>query len=122
MVIKNILEKNILLIVLFLVGGCATQSQYSHFGEKYPPITESVSIDIFLNSSPTREFIKISRLDVHIENTHFVIPSFEDALPELKRQARLSGAHAITSIRESSSSMGETRIYHVTATGVRYLE
>ncbi len=119
---KTCLKKCMLLMVVSFVTGCAMQSQFYHLGEKYPPTPESVVIELFWDDMPSRKFIKISRLDVHIENTHFVSASFADALPELKRQARLSGAHAITNIRESSSSMGETRIYHVTATGVRYLK
>jgi uncharacterized protein YbjQ (UPF0145 family) len=57
-----------------------------------------------------------------LEKTHFIGSSLDDALPELKKQARLSGADAIIEIRESSSKTGETKIYHVTATGIRYTD
>ena len=68
-----------------------------------------------------RSFVRISRLDVHIEEkTYFIASSLNEALPELNKQARLSGADTIIEIRERSSMVGETRIYHVTATGIRY--
>jgi hypothetical protein len=63
---------------------------------------------------------ELSRLDVHLEKTHFIESSLSDALPELKRQARLSGADAVIEIRERTSKVAETRVYHVSATGIRF--
>jgi uncharacterized protein YbjQ (UPF0145 family) len=51
----------------------------------------------------------------------FVKPTFDEALPELKKQARLAGADAIFEIEERPSQILETMVLHVTATGVRYL-
>jgi len=48
--------------------------------------------------------------------------SLKGALPLLEEQARLSGADAIIEIRENRSMVGETRVYHVTATGIRYTD
>jgi uncharacterized protein YbjQ (UPF0145 family) len=76
-------------------------------------------VDI-LTESPQKPVRRISRLDVHLEKTHFMTSSLEDALPELKKQACLSGADAIIELNERSSSVGETQIYHVTATGILY--
>jgi len=55
-----------------------------------------------------------------MEKTHFIGSGLEDALPELKGPARLSGAEAIIEIQEQRSQVGETKIYHVTAVGIRY--
>ena len=99
------------------------QSRYVMLGEqKYSSRPENYEIEVFRAGSPDRAFTRIARLDVHFEKTHFTGSSFEDALPELKEQARLSGADAIIDIQERTSSVGETKIYHVTAIGVRYPE
>ena len=92
-------------------------------GSSYPPKPEGYDIQVFHDApAPQRSFVRISRLDVHLEKTHFVGSSLDDALQDLKKQARLSGADAIVDIREHSSMVGETRIYHVTAIGIRYTE
>ncbi len=119
---KLALKKYTLLMVAFLVASCSTLGHFTHFKEKYPATLELAVVELFQDSVPSRPFIEISRLDVHIEKTHFVNISLDDAIPELRKQARLSGAHAIINIKESSSSMGETSIYHVIATGIRYQE
>ena len=92
------------------------------FTDSYPPKSEKFDVQIFRNDVPQRPFMRISRLDVHLEKSHLIGSTFDDSLPELKKQARLSGADAIIEIRENSSRVGETRIYHVTATGIRYTD
>lgn len=67
-------------------------------------------------------FERISRIDVHLEKTHFIYSDLEDALPKPQKQARLSGADAIIDIKERKSSVGDTQIYHVTATEIIFLE
>jgi hypothetical protein len=62
----------------------------------------------------------LPRLDVHLEKTHFISSDFESALPELRKQACLSGADAIIEIQEQSTGYLEMRSYHVTATGIKY--
>jgi hypothetical protein len=107
----------------FLAVSCATsRSRYVPLGKVYPPKPEEYPVEVFKTGLPPRVFEKISRLDVHLEKAFFVGSSLETALPELKRQARLSGADAIIDIRETSSMVGETKIYHVTATGIRYTD
>ena len=54
-----------------------------------------------------------------IENTHFS-SDFESALPELVKQARLSGADTIIEIQEQSAGDLEMRSYYVTAIGIEY--
>ena len=110
-----------LCLLALLATSCAsTQSRYSTLGQSYPPKPETEEVQVFQNSKPQRPFIKVSRLDVHIEKTHFLRSSLQDALPELKKQARLSGADAIIDIEERSSALAETEIYHVSATGIRF--
>lgn len=110
-----------LLAALTLLASCATsQGRHVPIENAYPAQSETHNVDIFFEGVPPREFDRIARLDVHLEKTFFVRSALEDALPELKRQARLSGADAIIEFREISSQSIETRIYHVTATAIRY--
>jgi hypothetical protein len=109
--------------VAILAVSCATsQSRYSMLGQTFPPKPEGCEVQIFRDAAPDRPFARVSRLDVHLEKTYFVGSSLEGALPELKKQARLSGADAVIEIREIKSMVGETKIYHVTATGIRYTD
>ncbi len=110
----------VVLMALMLTSCMTTQSRFSALDQSYTPKPEGYEVEVFPEGIPQRPFIKISRLDVHLEKSHFIKSSFEDALPELKKQARLSGADAIIEIRESTSRTGETTIYHVIATGIRF--
>ncbi len=113
----------ICLITLLPIASCATrQSRHVMLGETYPSKTEEEKIEVFRTRLPERRFVRISRLDVHLEKAYFIGSDLNDALPELKKQARLSGADAIIEIRDCFSMIGETRIYHVTATGIKYTD
>ncbi len=103
-------------------SGCATtQSRLSFLAEHYPPHAADAAVEIFRDGVPNRAFSRIARLDVHLEKTGFVKSYFEEALPELKKQARQAGADAVIEIQETRSQILETMVYHVTATGVRYV-
>lgn len=119
-------NRNILLLcllALFLVSCSTVQSRYSMLDDSYPAKPESYEVQVYYHDNlPQRPFARISRIDVHLEKTHFRDSALEDAMPELKNQARLSGADAIIEIREKFSSRLETSIYHVTATGIRFTD
>lgn len=118
---RSVARAAVLLLLGAVLAGCAsTQSRFSHLGGSYPPRPENHDIAVFQDAPPARPFVRVARLDVHLEKTVFIASSLADAMPELKKQARLAGADAIIDIREQRSSIGETRIYHVTATGIRY--
>ncbi|MCX7067775.1 MAG: hypothetical protein NTW85_08815 [Methylococcales bacterium] len=118
---KTIFRVLVLVFLVVDVISCATsQSHYSFFEASYPAKPEGCDVQI-LYKPPLKPFKYISRLDVHLEKTHFISSSLEDALPDLKNQACLSGADAIIDINENASMVGETKIFHVTAKGIRYL-
>lgn len=113
----------VILLVGVLITSCSsTQTRYVMLDETYPSRSEDCDIDVFRTDRPSIEFVKISRVDVHVEKTYFMKSGFEDALPDLKKQACRSGADAIIVVQERSSEVGETYIYHVTATGIKYME
>lgn len=109
-------------IALFAVSCATSLGHFSPLGSRLDPKPDTFEVEVFQHGVPQRPFDKVARLDVHLEKTHFIASSLNDALPELKRQARLSGSDAIIEIHEKSSSLNETRIYHVTATGIRYTD
>ncbi len=118
----NIFKSTLLLITILFSACSVTQSRFTYLDAKYPSLSENAEIEVFQTGAPSRAFTKVARLDVHLEKTYFASSSLKEALPELKKQARRAGANAITDIHERTSKIGETMIYHVTATGIRYSE
>jgi hypothetical protein len=111
-----------LCILLGLAAGCATtQSRHEFLAERYPPRAADATVEVFRSGLPQMPFKRIARLDVHLEKTGFMTSRFEDALPELKKQARQAGADAVIEIEERRSQVLETMVYHVTATRARYI-
>jgi hypothetical protein len=89
--------------------------------DRYPPRAADAPVEVFRSGVPAAPFKRIARLDVHLERSRFMTSTFEEALPELKKQARQAGADAIIEIEERESQILETMVLHVTATGARYL-
>lgn len=59
-------------------------------------------------------------MDAHRESTFFVQPGFDDVILDLRQQACLAGADAITDVAESKGGYVEMSSYHVTATAIVY--
>jgi hypothetical protein len=118
---RGVLLRVIAGCLLLVAAGCATtQSRFEYLGDHYPPRAAGAPIEVFRDSVPQVLFKRIARLDVHLEQSGFLKPTFEQALPELKKQARMAGADAIIEIDERPSQILETMVLHVTATAVRY--
>ena len=112
-----------LVVGTLLLSACTTQqSRYVLLDQSYGPLPSYFPVEVFRFGLPEKPFERVARLDVHLEKAYFLSSDFEDALPSLIEQARLSGSHAIIEIEERTSSVLETKIYHVTATGVRFLD
>lgn len=86
------------------------------------PKAPDCDVEIFRTGYPPKEFVRISRIDVHIERTYYMRSDFDNALPMLRKEACESGADAIIEITERSShiNLSETNIYHITGSGIRY--
>ncbi len=109
-------------LLTMVISSCSTlQGRYKIIGEKYPPKPNNYEVEIFRESLPERDFIRVSKLEVHSEKSQFCGNALENVLPELKKQARLSGADAIIEIKEKRSRVVEFNMFHVTATGIRYI-
>jgi len=94
--------------------------RFSRLEGVYPSKPNDYNVEVFQGDPPSKPFTEIARLDVHLENAFFAHPSLKEALPELQRQARLSGADAIIKIVERKSFLNETGVLHVTATAIKY--
>jgi hypothetical protein len=104
-----------------LVSCATTQGRFTPLGQAVPPRPGDCSVAVLKDSVPQKAFERVSRLDVHLERTGFAQADIDSALPELKKQACLSGADAIIEIEERSTGFRfENRAYHVTATGIRF--
>src|SRR5437867_2977365 len=105
---------------LFFVG-CegVMPGKFTRLSQPYPARPNDYQIEVF-KETPSKPFREIARLDVHIESAFFAQPSLKDVMPELLKQARLSGSDAIIKIQERRSTLNETRVLHVTATGIKF--
>jgi hypothetical protein len=109
--------------VLVTATGCAsTIGRYEFLDQSYPARPTDATVEAFVTGDPPRPYVRVARLDAHLEKTGFIKSSLDEALPELERQARRAGCDAIVEISERRSEILETRVYHVTAVGVRYLD
>jgi hypothetical protein len=110
-------------VILVAVAGCAsTVGRYEFLDKSYPERPVNAPVEVFATGAPSRPYVRVARLDAHLEKTGFMPSNLAEALPELKRQARRAGCDAIVEISERRSEILETRVYHVTATGVRYTD
>ncbi len=110
-------------VVLVAMTGCAsTIGRYEFLDKSYPERAANAPVEVFATGEPSRPYVRVARLDAHLEKTGFMPSNLAEALPELKRQARRAGCDAIVEITERHSEILETRVYHVTAIGVRYVD
>ena len=105
-----------------LCGCAATTGNFRPLGERYAARPVDCAIQVFKDQAPTRPYAAISRLNIHLEKTFFAASDFDSASGELKKQACLSGADAVMDLEEKKSSYLETRIYNLSATGIRFLD
>ncbi len=100
----------------------ATTGNFRPLNERSPARPPDCDVAVFKDQPPARPYTAISQLNVHLEKTFFVPSDFLSARGELKKQACLSGADAVIDIEEKHSSYLETRIYNLSATGIRFLD
>jgi len=110
-----------MLAVLSLAACAGSSGRFSPMpGKSLPPKDESFEVAVFESALPARTFERVARLDVRMEMPASKDASLQDAMPELKRQARRAGADAIVDIRQQRSKVGDTTLFQVSAMGIRY--
>ena len=113
----------IIAVAVLGLGACASSlGRHDFLAESYVGRPADAPVDVFVTGAPGRPFKRVARLDVHLEKTGWIPSSLQEALPELKKQARQAGCDAIVEIDERRSQVLETKVYHVTAIGVRYID
>ena len=111
----------ITLATMALAACTGTAAKFSAMpGKSYPPKDESFEVAVFESVLPSQTFERIARIDVQMEMTSSAETSLQDAIPELKRQARRAGADAIIDIRLKRSKVGDVTVFQVSAMGIRY--
>ncbi len=116
------------LALTFVLCGCVAPEgvgQHTFLHNPLPARPKDAPVDVYLKNSPERAFERVATLDAHCESQFWAKPSIEeDAVPELKRQARLAGCEGIIEITEVRPAREnwtlETRTLHVTAIGIIY--
>lgn len=112
-----------IMLSAWLLAACSSQSpaRFSPWGSKtFPAKEETFEVAVFDSVLPERAFERIARIQVAMEVPAVAEGSLQDALPELKRQARLAGADAIVDIRLVRSANGGSTRFQVNATGIRF--
>lgn len=108
-------------MVLMLAACASNSARFSPMpGKSLPPKDDSFEVAVFESVLPARAFERIARLDVRMEMSASQGASLQDAIPELKRQARRAGADAIIDIRQQRSKVGDMMVFQVSAMGIRY--
>jgi hypothetical protein len=104
------------------LSACVTsQSRFVRLEAPQPPLPAEAPVSVFEAGVPDRPFVRVARLDVHLERS-FASFTVADAMPELLRQARLAGADGIIELQERRDAVAEAKVLHVTATGIRFLD
>ena len=64
-------------VVLAALAGCAsTIGRYDFLDQSYPGRTIDAPIEAFVTGEPSRPYIRVARLDAHLEKTGFVRSQF----------------------------------------------
>lgn len=116
--------KLISVLAPLLLAGCATsQSDFTRIGGSYSAKANNHPIDIFLGDDlPSRQYIEIAILEVHLETSGLVTRAFSAAEPKIEEQARAAGGDAVVEIKEFKTRHLENMIYHVTAKAIKYAD
>jgi hypothetical protein len=108
-------------VVLTLAACASNSARFSPMpGKSLPPKDDSFEVAVFESVLPDRAFERVARLDVRMKMSASQAASLQDAIPELKRQARRAGADAIIDIRLQRSQDGDVMVFEVSAMGIRY--
>ncbi len=112
--------------VVFLASGLcgcmATTGNYRPLNQGSSARPPDCDVEVFKDQHPAKPYVAISQLNVHLEKTFFAPSDFASAKGELRKQACLSGADGVIEIEEKNSSYLETRIYNLSATGIKFLD
>lgn len=103
-----------------LVGCVSVQPSAFPMGAKRPAKAADATVLLFKDAPPSRPFVAVAKLNVHIEKTFLMQSAFDEAWPKLQDLARSNGADAVMNVKEDRSRLNETYIYNVSATAIAF--
>ena len=101
------------------------RSKVEHVGPKRPARPPSCEVAFFNKSKPERPYEVVARIDVYVRRnkiTQGCQAIYDEAMPELKKQACQVGADAIIALRHTVSSSGEFKLLYVKAEAIHYTD
>jgi len=112
----------LIMTLSLLVAGCEgpMPGKFARLAQPYPAKPKDSPIEVFQDAPPSKPYNEIARLDVHMEQGYFKQPTLKDVMPELLKQARLSGSDGIINIQERRSVLSEIQVLHVSATAIKF--
>ncbi|MBZ5553353.1 MAG: hypothetical protein LAO21_11580 [Acidobacteriia bacterium] len=109
----------------FLMGGLfsGVRSEVKVVGPALPAKPPDCQIEVLQEVKPERPFEIVAQIDVYVRRNKVTRGRqgvFEEALPELKKQACRVGADGAMVIRQTVSHSGEFKLLYVKSEAFRY--
>jgi len=80
-------------------------------------------MEIFGENKPEKRYEVVARIDVYVRRNKITQgrqATYEEAAPELKKQACKAGADAVIVLRQTVSSSGEFKVLYVKAEAIHF--
>ena len=99
------------------------RSKVELVGAKRPAKPPNCEIKIFSENKPEKRYEVVARIDVYVRRNKITQgrqATYEEAAPELKKQACKAGADAVIVLRQTVSSSGEFKVLYVKAEAIHF--
>ena len=120
-------------LVLFGLLSSLTASAFTQFsgvrskvelvGPKRTARPTDCAVEIFNDKKPEKQYETVARLDVYVRRNKLTQGRqavYEEAVPELKKQACKTGADAVIVLRQTVSQSGEFKLLYVKAEAIHF--
>lgn len=101
------------------------RSKVELVGPKRPARPPNCEVEIFSDSKPEKRYEVVARIDVYVRRnkvTQGRQAVYEEAVPELRKQACKVGADAVIVLRQTVSSSGEFKLLYVKAEAIHFTD
>lgn len=112
--------------IAFLLGGLfsGVRSEVKIVGPTLPAKPPTCEVEILENTKPTRGFETVAQIDVYVRRNKVTMGRqavYEEAVPELKKQACRVGADGVIVLRQTVSRNGEFKLLYVKSEAFHYI-
>ena len=90
---------------------------------KRPARPPDCAVELFSDNNPERQYEVVAHLDGYVRRNKLTQGRqavYEEAVPELKKQARKAGAEAVIVLRQTVSQSGEFKLLYVKAEAIHF--